>query len=256
MSKFYLLSPLVLQTLLWPFTKIFFGFFGHFKIKGLENLKNLRKDRGVVFAVNHTSELDPIIVPASLPFLSPLMPMFYTSREKSFYNNSGWRQIFYGGFFFKIWGAHPLNSGKKNYGISLKNHIKILKAGQSLCIFPEGRTTRDGELQEGRGGVAYLSDMLHCPIVPVYIGGVYRLSLKEILFRKRTFTVSFGKPVYREEILQDKQFRSVADYKAGAQIIMRKIAELKNEKNISLWPGPRTSVPGSASPVGNVVRKS
>jgi 1-acyl-sn-glycerol-3-phosphate acyltransferase len=139
MKKFYLISPLILQTCLWPFTRFIFWFFGRWEIKGLENLQGLEHKNGLIFAANHSSELDCILIPASLPFLSNLMPMFYTSREREFYKTSGWRQIFYGGFFFKIWGANPLNSGKKNYELSLINHIEILKCGKSICIFPEGK---------------------------------------------------------------------------------------------------------------------
>ncbi|HEY4508626.1 MAG TPA: hypothetical protein VJJ55_03145, partial [Candidatus Paceibacterota bacterium] len=146
MNSFYLYSPLVLQTALWPIVRPLFWFFLRLKVRGLENVlpyinctrsrdicvgggKQRAEDcekqcgkRGVIFAANHSSELDPILVPASLPFLSPLMPFFYTSREQSFYKMSGWRQFFYGGFLFKLWGSHPLRSGTGNYEESLTTH--------------------------------------------------------------------------------------------------------------------------------------
>src|SRR3989344_5971123 len=102
-NPIFLKSPLVLQTAIWPATRFFFWLFLHLRVVGLENLKNLPK--GVIFATNHSSELDPILVPASLPFLSKFMPMFYVSRPREFYSTSGWRWFLYGGLFFTLCGT-------------------------------------------------------------------------------------------------------------------------------------------------------
>src|SRR3990167_11455141 len=99
-NPIFLNLPLILQTAIWPIMRPLFWFFLHLKIIGCENLRSLPK--GVIFASNHTSELDAILIPASLPFLSRFMPMFYVSRPREFYKNSGWRQLFYGGLFFKL----------------------------------------------------------------------------------------------------------------------------------------------------------
>ena len=107
MKKIYYIAPWVLQTTIWIPTRIFFKLFCSYKVKGLKNLKELEKNCfGTIFAVNHSSELDPIMIPASLPFFSCLMPMFYVSREQKFYVSSGWRQHIYGGLFFCLWGGH------------------------------------------------------------------------------------------------------------------------------------------------------
>lgn len=211
MRTFYLYSPLALQTFIWPITRPLFRFFLRLEINGIERLKELKqslwanacpnalvaRSRGIIFAVNHSSELDPILVPASLPFLSPLMPMFYTSREQEFYKTCGWRQIFYGGWFFKLWGAHPVRAGRQNYEESLSTHIEVLSRGKSICIFPEGRTTQDGTIgKEAHGGVAYLAWRTGAPVVPVRIKGVFKLTLCEFLVRKRAVEVVFGKPFF------------------------------------------------------------
>jgi len=231
MNRFFLISPLILQTLIWPITRPLFRFFVHLKINGSENLKNIDNSRGLIFACNHSSELDPILVPASLPFLSRLIPMFYTSREQKFYQNSGWRQMFYGGFFFKIWGSHALHSGKHNYAESLQTHIKILGHGKSLLIFPEGRKTRDGNLQEGHGGVAFLSHPLDIPIVPVNISGHFQISLSDFLCRRRYVKISFGKPMNQSDVFagvsSPVNSENQADYfKSGSQNVMREISKL------------------------------
>src|SRR3989338_3964453 len=133
-AKFFFWSPLPLQTAIWPIVRPLFRFFIHLDIRGTSNLPPATNhEKGTIFAVSHSSELDSVLLPASLPFLSPLMPMFYTSREWSFYKNSGWRKYFYGGFLFKLWGAHRLHSGKQDYETTLQTHIELLIAGKSLC---------------------------------------------------------------------------------------------------------------------------
>ena len=218
MNWFYYLLPWILQTLIWIPTRLFFLFFGHLEIRGLENLRDLKN--GVIFAVNNTGELDAVIVPASLPFLSRLMPMFYTSRERSFYKNCGWRKIFYGGLLFKLWGAHPVKVGLMNYELSLQTHIEIINHGNTVLIFPEGGTTKDGNLKKGKGGIAYLSHITNTPIVPIYISGVFKLGIKEWFSRQRRVKITFGKPVILDSTHDD--------FLDASQIVMAKIAELKS----------------------------
>ncbi|MFA6273071.1 MAG: lysophospholipid acyltransferase family protein [Candidatus Paceibacterota bacterium] len=228
MNWFYYLSPLVLQTLIWIPTRFFFLFFGHLEICGLENLRGLNK--GVIFAVNHTGELDAMIVPASLPFLSRLMPMFYTSREKSFYKNCRWRQIFYGGLLFKLWGAHSVKVGLMNYELSLQTHIKIINHGNTVLIFPEGGTTKDGNLKKGKGGITYLAHITGAPIVPIYINGVFRLIMKEWFSRRRRISITFGNPILPEELFPKGKpvilDSSHDDFLDASQIVMARIAAL------------------------------
>ena len=73
---------MILQTLVYPFTWIALRYFADIKVLGRENLYSMK--HGAIFAVNHSSELDPILVPATLRPMSRLMPMFYISRERSF----------------------------------------------------------------------------------------------------------------------------------------------------------------------------
>lgn len=230
-NPIFLISPLILQTAIWPATRFFFWFFMHLKVSGLENLKNLPK--GIIFVSNHTSELDPIIVPASLPFLSKFMPMFYVSRPKNFYNNSGWRQFFYGGFLFKLWGSHSAISGYKDYGVSLSNHIHIIQRRHSIVIYPEGKKTLNGEvmINEAHGGVAFLAEKTGLPIIPVYIHGHFKITLKDYIFRRRHVSIFFGRPIYAREIFQSAVISSLNDnrYKATARKVMEKVARLSDK---------------------------
>lgn len=229
MKTFYRISPWLLQTVIWLPTRLVLKFFSKFTVSGAENLKRLPS--GVIFAVNHSSELDPILLPAAFPFLHKLSPMFYTSREKSFYVNSSWRRTFYGGFLFRIWGAHSVTVGINNYEKSLKTHIGIVKDGGSVLIFPEGRKTRDGNLQIAKGGVAYLSYATRAPIVPVAISGAFRTSFIDFFLRRRKICVTFGMPIYSDELFpadRKIEFGGARDsFVEAAQSVMVKIAALR-----------------------------
>lgn len=221
MSKLYFIPPLILQTLIWIPTRLIFKFFAKIKINGVENLRNI--SGGVVFAVNHSSELDPILVPSCLPFLSQLFPMFYTSRESRFYSNCGWRRLVYGGLFFKIWGAYPVKVGLHNYEASLEHHIRILQDGHSVCIFPEGQRTKTGLVGEGKGGAAYLAWRANVPIVPVGIKGAFRTSFGDFFGRRRFYSLSFGAPIYPGDLFGKEAKLTITENRDDCRLAMLKV---------------------------------
>lgn len=58
---------------------------------------------------------------------------------------------------------------------ALTEGIKVLRGGQSLVIFPEGRRSKDGMLGDFKGGSIKLATKAKVPIVPVSIDGTYRM---------------------------------------------------------------------------------
>ncbi len=216
MKKSYFISPLILQKLIWVPTRLILGFFARFEVRGLDNLKNIKGN--VILACNHSGELDPILPPAALPFWSHLSPMFYASREKSFYEGAGWRRHFYGGNFFKAWGAYQVIIGLHDYEKALANQLQIIRDGGTLCIFPEGKTTPNGKMQSIKGGVAYLSYTTGVPIVPVRLEGTFRFSLNNFLRRRIKLKVIFGEPIHAPNL--DKENISVSVFKEHANMVM------------------------------------
>lgn len=227
MNRFFYISPLILQTFIWPMTRPLLRFCLQLNIKGLDRIPaEPEKGRGVIFALNHSSELDPGFVPASLPFLSPYMPMFYTSRENAFYKKSGWRQMLYGGWLFRIWGAHPLQAGKQNYELSLKTHIEILNAGKSLIMFPDGRRLPEAEIGTiAHGGIGYLAWSTKALVIPVRIHAAYNMKIFQFLFRKRKVSVTFGAP-FDPSVFFTTNDPTVDDFKRYSRTLMQKIKEL------------------------------
>lgn len=223
--KPYAILPWIIQRgVLILFVKPLYYCFLDIEVVGLKNIP--LSDKNFIFASNHSSELDPTIIPAVLPIYSKFIPMFYVSKDRSFYDRSGWRKKFYGGLIFKLFGAYPVVSGVKNYGVSMEQHIKILKDGYSIHIFPEGVRTLNGEIGEGRGGVSYLSVKSGVPIIPVSIKGFFKLNVKEFFSDNKKIIISFGKPIYLSPNFPIEN--DVANHKNNALLIINEIKSLFN----------------------------
>lgn len=217
--------PFILQTLFWIPARLVLHFFVHFKILGKKNLKEVR--RGVIFAVNHVSESDPILLPSALNPFSSFMPIFYVSLKKGYYKHLGLKSFFYGATVFKIFGAYPAEIGIKNYEISLAKHIQLLKMGKSVCIFPEGKRSLNGGLLPPKGGVVALAKFTGKPIVPVAISGHFKMTWKDLFMRRRNIMISFGKPISTEQLFAGLENVTYSDYKTiASEKIMVEVEKL------------------------------
>lgn len=222
--KFYSIIPRILQTVAWGPTQILLHFFCSFEIRGRENLHGLHQ---AIFACNHAGEWDPIVLTAATLPLG-YSPMFYVGAPDKEFNDHmfGWRRHLYKSWFFRSWGSYPLVRGMHDYAASLATHERILKDGYSLCIFPEGGVSRDGQIREGKGGVAYLAYATGVPIIPVYIAGTHNTPLSAITTGKRKISVSFSAPI-TVDVQLNAEVNVVDEYKKIAQHTMQSIAEMQ-----------------------------
>ncbi len=231
------LVPLILQKLIWIPTRLILIICGRLEVKGLEHLRELETrspQLPIIFTCNHSSEIDPFLVPASLPFFSRFSPIFYAVREKKFYDGNGWRKHLFNGWFINMWGGYSALTGLRDYEKSLAEHIIILRNGGNFCVFPEGGITRDGTLQPAKGGVSFLAHSAPCVIVPVAISGVYGVSVADFFSGKRRITVRFGEPIRPEELYsliypgesRASHVSGMSVWKIEADYIMGKVGEL------------------------------
>ena len=138
-------------------TRGFMGLF-RFEVRGLEHLQ--RYETGaVILAGNHTGMMDtPMVMSAVTRRFRFLM------SEKVF----GWGII---GKLVPYANIIALHEGREKS--ALLRVIHDLRAGGGVCIFPEGRLTRDGELQDFHQGVAFIQEKSGAPIIPFAIHGGY-----------------------------------------------------------------------------------
>jgi len=164
-------------------------------VRGLEHLES----RGpYIFVANHTSHLDTPLILTSMParlrkrtVVAAAMDNFFMDARKAFKT-------------VLIFNAIPIDRHKVNRRSS-QQAIDLVGDGWNLLLYPEGGRSPDGDLQEFKGGAAYLADRAKAPIVPTYIhdagylrGAKYAKAPKFTLapqHRRHHVSVTFGAPL-------------------------------------------------------------
>ena len=131
------------------------------KVRGI---KNIPKDRAVIFAANHQSTMD---IPAMFGYL----PVQFRIMAKQIL----FMIPFFGWHLFMS-GNIPINrkDARQAFG-SVFKASNLLKRGISLLVFLEGTRSRDGKLHRFKRGGFTLARKLNVPIVPVAIKGSGKL---------------------------------------------------------------------------------
>lgn len=97
----------------------------------------------------------------------------------------------------------------------LRDAVSSIKDGNDVIVFPEGHTSKNGEMDEFKSGFVMLSIMTGAPIVPVYIDGQYHK------FIGKRLHIYVGRPT--ELTAEGKGMR--ADYLTAESERFRKIIE-------------------------------
>lgn len=134
-------------------------------------------DKPVVFTCNHVSHKDGILIAVLLWKYRIHILSAKDQMEKS------WMV----GQVLSNNRAIPVNRFGLDTGW-IKESIRVMKAGNSMIIFPEGHTSKTGEMDAFRPGFALLATMAGSEVVPIAIDGNYNF-----LFGKR-LRVAVGEP--------------------------------------------------------------
>ena len=117
----------------------------------------------MIFAPNHNSYLDPIMVQAAIP-----RPVRFMMTER-IYRGPAIR------WFFKLWDTIPVPDGDAVKVTAMKEALRVVRGGKPLVIFPEGGISQNGRLQPGKPGVVALMVRARVPVIPVAILGTYEV---------------------------------------------------------------------------------
>ena len=223
--------PSLFQRLGWLPAKIIMYCCFSLQARGLEHLENLPGN--VIFAGNHVSAIDPLLIVTCLPFYSDKLPIIYITHERRTYLKKGktWRRYFYGGKLFEMIGGYPAYAGVDDYSEVLKNHLAAIAAGRSVCIFPVGYLHGIRQISEARAGASYLAKKTNLPIIPFRIKGLHRQTrFIDLLLRRARLSISFGRPVWAKDIFAvppgevDESDRK--KFEDASVELMRRVAEL------------------------------
>jgi len=137
-----------------------------FKIAGEENIP---VKGAAVLVCNHVSFVDAVLLMAASP-----RPIYFVMDHRIF-------KVPVLGWLFKLAKAIPIASRKEDpiaYEAAFHAAAHVLREGDLLAIFPEGGITRDGTLQEFKGGVMKVlqraaADGVHPPVIPMALTNLW-----------------------------------------------------------------------------------
>jgi 1-acyl-sn-glycerol-3-phosphate acyltransferase len=150
--------------------------------------EHILRDRAAVYAVNHTSNVEPPVLFAALSGLFPRMRVLYKAEL---------RKLPILVRAFDLAGFVPLERGNRDQSLpAIERAADALREGNSFLIFPEGTRSRTGELLPFKKGGFIMALKGHAPIVPVAITGARDAMRKgSLIIRPVRVRVSFGAPI-------------------------------------------------------------
>jgi 1-acyl-sn-glycerol-3-phosphate acyltransferase len=154
----------------------------------VEGTSNIQYGRAAVYAVNHTSNVEPPIIFDVLSGLFPRLRIVYKAEL---------RKLPVLVRAFDLAGFVPLQRGNREQSLpAIERAGEALREGNSFLIFPEGTRSRTGELLPFKKGGFILAIKGQAPIVPVAITGARDAMHKgSLVIRPVEVRVRIGEPV-------------------------------------------------------------
>lgn len=187
---FYLLVAPFICVMCWP------------RVRGRERLRNLRGP--VLFIANHISMVDPGMILFALPskYRRRLAIAMAGERLRGLRHGlegTNWlgrllNRVSYL-LLVTIFNVFALPQ-KSGFRRAFSFAGEAVDAAYSVLVFPEGRTTEDGRMNQFMSGIGLLAANLDLPVAPIRIEGLFDLTRQRRYFsRPGTVTLTFGEPV-------------------------------------------------------------
>lgn len=117
-----------------------------------------------VLVCNHVSYVDALVIVAASP-----RPIRFVMDHRIF-------KTPFLGWIFRTAKAIPIAPAKEDPFLMERAYIDIAEAlheGDLVCIFPEGKLTTTGEMNEFRGGIAKITARSKVPVIPMALRGLW-----------------------------------------------------------------------------------
>ncbi len=154
----FLLAPeFLMRFIIWILVSLLY----RIKTRGLENIPT---EGPALLVCNHVSFVDALIIGGSVR-----RPVRFVMYYKIF-------AVPLLHFIFKSGKAIPIASAKEEPQLlqdALDQIEAELRAGNLVCVFPEGAITRDGEIHQFRRGVENMVERFPVPVVPMSLSGLW-----------------------------------------------------------------------------------
>ncbi|NIM06995.1 MAG: 1-acylglycerol-3-phosphate O-acyltransferase [Armatimonadetes bacterium] len=141
------------------------------------------KSGGLILAPNHISYLDPPLAGSAVG-----RPVYFMAKQELF-------SVPVLGWLIRRTHAFPVNRGRADRQ-ALRKAQALLEKGEVVVMFPEGRRSLDGRLQQAELGLALIAARAKAPVVPMALIGSNRaLPGGSPFFRPAKIRVKIGSPI-------------------------------------------------------------
>lgn len=156
----------------------------------VEGLSNLVKNHTYLFMCNHVNIFDVFVLYGHIP-------NYFRGVELD--EHFDW---FYYGKVIRCLGMIPISQTNGRSAMkSLNEAQKVMAAGTSVLILPEGGRTLDGDLQPFKRGAFLLARKAKADIVPLIMTGAFQIKRKGSLrIKPGNMTLRFGEPIAYTEM--------------------------------------------------------
>ena len=154
----------------------------------VEGAANIQRQRATVYAVNHTSNVEPPILFHVLRDVFPRLRILYKAEL---------RKLPILVKAFDLAGFVPLERGNREQSLpAIRRAAEALREGNSFLIFPEGTRSRTGDLLPFKKGGFVMALEGQAAIVPVAVKGARNAMRKGSPWvQPVTVHVRFGEPI-------------------------------------------------------------
>jgi len=145
------------HALAWLLTRLFYR-------ARFDGTHNIPDSGAAILVCNHVSYVDAIIIYAA------------NRRPVRFVMHASFYGIPLLGWLFRLAGVIPIDSGRNNPTLLNRAFDEIeatLNNGGLVCLFPEGKLTRNGEVDAFRPGIEQIVRTNPVPVVPLALSGLW-----------------------------------------------------------------------------------
>lgn len=141
------------------------------------------KKGGVIILANHISDADPVILQWACP------RHIYFMAKQELWEMKGVAKM------LDLWRAFPVVPGTPDKG-AIAKAVELAKAGNVVCIFPEGKLSRSGELEDLQLGAGLIVKMAGVKVMCAGIVGTNKIRPVGGTLRmaRQWVKVRFGEP--------------------------------------------------------------
>lgn len=162
--------------------RLWFRVYARWEVVGLENVP---KSGPLLFAANHTSNIDPIMGWAAL---YGTRRMWGVSKSELWDNAAS-------AYLMACIGTIPVHRGAADRAM-LRRALELLASGETVGIFPEGTRSYDGKLNAPQPGIALLIQKSGASVLPVAVLGTHEMMPRGAKkFKRVPLKITFGKPM-------------------------------------------------------------